>query len=274
MKNAIVTGASSGFGMLTAIELAKSGFKVVATLRDEKRANQLLSQAISENVSEKIVIHLLDVTSAESIRSFKHTLKDYHSIDVLVNNAGFAQGGFCEELSIEEYKEQFDTNFFGLISVTQAVLPKMRTQRSGTIINMGSISGRFGFPGLSAYTSSKHALEGLSESLRLELKPFGIHVVLIEPGSYSTNIWSNIEKVHVKEDSPYHSPMMRLMSEIESSKDHHGDPYEVAKLVSRIATDSNPKFRYPVGKGVRSLLLLKSFFPWSFIEKIVLRKLQ
>ncbi|MFK9093526.1 SDR family oxidoreductase [Bacillus salipaludis] len=274
-KTAIVTGASSGFGLLCAIELAISGFTVIATMRDVKKAKRLIKAAKEKEVAEFLSIQQLDVTSTDSIIQFDTTLSDYPSIDVLVNNAGFALGGFSEELSIEEYRRQFETNFFGVIAVTNAVLPFMRAKRHGRIINMSSISGRMGFPGLSAYTSSKHALEGYSESLRLELNPFGIDVSLVEPGSYQTNIWASVEQMEIDPDSPYYSYMERMVKEIESGKAEHGDPIEVAKLVAQIASQlKTPDLRYPIGKGVKQNLFLKSFLPWRFIESVILKKLR
>ena len=162
-KTAIVTGSSSGFGLLCVTELAKVGFEVIATMRDLNKADLLLQQCKRQNVSESIHIHALDVTSKESIENFKKWLEQWPSIDVLVNNAGIALGGMIEELPLEDYRLQFETNFFGVIGVTQAVLPFMRKQGSGRIINMSSISGQMGFPGLSPYVASKHALEGFSE---------------------------------------------------------------------------------------------------------------
>ncbi|WP_345290140.1 SDR family NAD(P)-dependent oxidoreductase, partial [Streptomyces gulbargensis] len=159
-------------------------------------------------------------------------------IDVLVNNAGYAGAGFSEEVSVEEYKAQFETNVFGVMAVTQAILPLMRRQMSGKIINVSSISGRVGFPGLSPYIASKHALEGYSESLRLELKPFGVDVVLIEPGSYQTNIWTTGKKVAEKsleKDSPYYETMKKMEHYLERSSGNYGDPQEVAKLIVKLA---------------------------------------
>ncbi|MGG1675256.1 SDR family oxidoreductase [Neobacillus sp. NRS-1170] len=274
-KTAIVTGSSSGFGLLCAIELALEGFSVLATMRDVKKAIPLLDLAKEKNVSEYINIEQLDVTSTVSINQFKTLLSSFPSVDVLVNNAGFALGGFSEELSIEEFRQQFETNFFGVIAVTNAVLPFMRAKRTGRIINMSSISGRMGFPGLSAYTASKHALEGYSESLRLELKPFGIDVSLIEPGSYQTNIWSSVDQMEINADSPYFSYMKSLLNEIESGKTAHGNPLEVAKLAAQIASQSkSPKLRYPIGKDVKKNLFLKNFFRWELIEAAILKTLK
>ncbi|MFJ7726422.1 SDR family oxidoreductase [Neobacillus sp. NPDC097160] len=274
-KTAIVTGSSSGFGLLCAIELAISGFTVIATMRDVKKAKPLLKAAKEKEIAEFLSIQQLDVTSPDSIAQFYITLSDYPSIDVLVNNAGFALGGFSEELSIEEYRRQFETNFFGVIAVTQAVLPFMRANGHGRIINMSSISGRMGFPGLSAYVASKHALEGYSESLRLELKPFGIDVSLIEPGSYQTNIWASVDQMNINPSSPYLSYMESMMKEIEGGKAEHGNPIDVAKLVAQIASQrKTPDLKYPIGKGVKQNLFLKSFLPWRFIESVILKKLK
>ncbi|MBH0172462.1 SDR family oxidoreductase [Fictibacillus sp. 23RED33] len=269
-KTAIVTGTSSGFGMYCAIELAKAGFNVVSTMRNVGRAEALLKLADENKVSDQIFLHALDVTSTDSIQTFKGFIKELPNIDVLVNNAGFALGGFSEELSINEYRLQFETNVFGVMAVTQSVLPFMRKNNRGRIINMSSISGKFGFPGLSPYTASKHALEGYSESLRLELRPFGIDVVLIEPGSYQTNIWSSIDNLTIDSQSPYSFYMDALLKNMESSKAAHGNPIDVAKLVTKLAISTKtPKLRYPIGKGVSLTLRLKSILPWKILEWLI-----
>ncbi|MFT9597769.1 SDR family oxidoreductase [Mesobacillus sp.] len=275
MKTAIVTGSSSGFGELIAIELAKSGFQVIATMRNLNKKEHLLKLAAAENVTDKITVFPLDVTMQESIEKFKVFVQSLVSVNVLVNNAGYAQGGFSEELTVDEYRSQFETNFFGVIAVTQAVLPVMRRQGSGKIINMSSISGRFGFPGLSPYVSSKHALEGYSESLRLELKPFGIDVILIEPGSYKTNIWQSIENVSLPNGSPYELLKDSIMKTLTAGQDSYGDPLDVARLAATIASnESTPNLRYPIGKGVKTMLQLKNYLSWKTIERIVLKKLK
>ncbi len=273
-KTAIVTGTSSGFGMYCAIELAKAGFNVVSTMRNVGRAEALLKLADENKVSDQIFLHALDVTSTDSIQIFKGYIKELPNIDVLVNNAGYALGGFSEELSINEYRLQFETNVFGVMAVTQSVLPFMRKNKRGRIINMSSISGKFGFPGLSPYTASKHALEGYSESLRLELRPFGIDVVLIEPGSYQTNIWSSIDNLTIDSQSPYSFYMDALLKNMESSKAGHGNPIDVANLVTKLAISTKtPKLRYPIGKGVRLTLWLKSILPWKILERLITMRL-
>ncbi len=271
-KVAIVTGSSSGFGLLTVIELAKNNFHVIATMRDLHKSNLLIEKSKQEKVRDSITLHALDVTSKESIDVFKEYCRQFSSIDILVNNAGLAIGGFHEDISVEDYRSQFETNFFGVIAVTQTVLPMMRAQGSGRIINMSSISGKMGFPGLSPYAASKHALEGYSESLSLEVQPFGIDVILIEPGSYETNIWSAIDAIERKADSVYASYISSLLTVMNSSKSNYGDPIHVAKLIATIASQKKrPRFRYPIGTGVKRNLFLKSILPWRMIEKLMLR---
>jgi NAD(P)-dependent dehydrogenase (short-subunit alcohol dehydrogenase family) len=271
-KTAIVTGASSGFGLLCVIELAKRGFEVIATMRDLSKSDQLLEKSKQEKVYHSIHLHLLDVTSKKSIEIFSKFCREFQSIDILVNNAGVAVGGFSEELLVEDYRRQFETNFFGVIGVTQAILPIMRAQGKGRIINLSSVSGKMGFPGLSPYVASKHALEGYSESLSLEVQPFGIDVILIEPGSYQTNIWRALDTIQFPNQSPYHPYMTSLLQVMESGKKGYGEPIEVAKLIAKIASQrKKPKLRYVIGRGVKRNLILKSVLPGRMIEKLIVK---
>lgn len=273
-KIAVITGASSGFGHLTSIELAKNNFHVIATMRDTNKKDSLLTAAKINGVEGNISIFELDVTSQLSIDKLKEYVENVGRIDVLVNNAGYASAGFVEEIPMEEYRRQFETNFFGVISVTQALLPLMRAQKSGTIINMSSISGRMGFPGMSPYVASKHALEGFSECLRLELKPYGIHVVLIEPGSYQTNIWTSGKHVterSLQKESPYFNYMNRIQKYIDKGAESFGDPREVALKILEAATTDKPLLRYPIGKGVGRSLFLKNNLKWSIWENTFLK---
>jgi NAD(P)-dependent dehydrogenase (short-subunit alcohol dehydrogenase family) len=275
-KIAVVTGANSGFGFLSTLGLAQLGYKVIASMRDPQKGSALLQRAEELKVGHLVEIHPLDVTSEASIKEFSTSLNDLGSVHILLNNAGFAGAGFAEEVTIDEFREQFETNVFGVMRMTQIVLPYMRNQGEGKIINMSSISGRFGFPGLSPYVSSKHALEGYSESLRLELKPFGISVHLIEPGSYQTNIWTSGKKVSplsMQKNSPYFRYMEAINTEIQAGEDTLGDPREVASIVCEIAQNKKKTFRIPIGKGVRLTLLLKTILPWSTMENIILKKL-
>lgn len=269
----LITGANSGFGQLMALEFAKEAYTVLASMRDTKKGTQLIDLATKMGVISNIEIISLDITSSQSVGNLKKILQKIGQVDVLINNAGYAGAGFSEEIPIEEYQLQLDTNFFGAIRVTQCVLPFMRKQGKGMIINMSSISGEIGFPGLSPYVSSKFALEGWSEALRLELAPFSIPVILVEPGSFQTNIWTTGKKLTAKStlpSSPYFSYMNQLNTYLQKSRGKDGNPIEVAKKVVAIAQTKHPRLRYVVGKGTRSTILLKNILPWKWWEKIVL----
>ncbi|MED0998882.1 oxidoreductase [Bacillus mobilis] len=273
-KIAVITGASSGFGLLTTLELAKKDYLVIATMRNLEKQVDLLSQATKLNLQQNIKIQQLDVTDQSSIHNFELFLKDINRIDLLINNAGYANGGFVEEIRVEEYRKQFETNLFGAISITQLVLPYMREQKSGKIINISSISGQVGFPGLSPYVSSKYALEGWSESLRLEVKPFGIDVALIEPGSYNTNIWEVGKQLATNQSdtsSPYKEYMDKIQKHINSGSDTFGNPIDVANKIVEIAESKHANLRYPIGKGVKFMIFAKKILPWRLWEYLVLR---
>jgi NAD(P)-dependent dehydrogenase (short-subunit alcohol dehydrogenase family) len=178
---------------------------------------------------------------------------------VLVNNAGYGLVGAFEDLAMEEIKTQYETNLFGVIRVTQAVLPIMRRQKSGLIVNISSAVGRFGFPGLSAYASTKFALEGLSESISYELEPFGIKVVLIEPGAIRTNIVNSMvtAKKSQNPNSQYSQLMENLVSHIEHSLETGSSPDVVAKVVLKAVTSENPNQRYLAGKDIETAMEAK-----------------
>ncbi len=273
-KIAIITGASSGFGLLTTLELAKKDYLVIATMRNLEKQVNLLSQVTQLNLQQNIKVQQLDVTDQNSIHNFQLFLKEIQKVDLLVNNAGYANGGFVEEIPVEEYRKQFETNLFGAISITQLVLPYMRKQRSGKIINISSISGQVGFPGLSPYVSSKYALEGWSESLRLEVKPFGIDVALIEPGSYNTNIWEVGKQLAENQSdttSPYKEYMDKIQKHINSGSDTFGNPIDVANKIVEIAETKRTTLRYPIGKDVKFMIFTKKILPWRLWEYLVLR---
>jgi len=272
---ALVTGASSGFGMHASVALAKSGFHVIASMRDPNKRDELIQFAHAQLVQEHLEILALDVTRSDEIDQAVSAIVARHGrIDILLNNAGYACGGFIEEIAPEEWRRQFEVNVFGLIDVTRAVLPYMRQKKHGRIINVSSISGRFGFPGLAPYSASKHAVEGFSESLRLEMLPFGIHVMLIEPGSYRTSIWEkSIAQVQKNPHSAYRQQMQKIMGMVENIQAEAPAPDEVVATIVHAATTERPRFRYPVGRGVRLTIAAKQWLPWKWIEFIVSRKM-
>lgn len=270
-KIAIVTGASSGFGLLTSVELARAGFRVVASMRDLARREKLDQSASAAGIAEKVNVRQLDVTKFDTIASFVDSIiRDYGRIDVLVNNAGFAVAGFAEDIKLEELRLQFDTNFFGAVAMTKAVLPIMRQQRSGHIIQISSISGLQGAVTVSSYSASKHALEGWSESLRLELNPLGIKVVLIEPGAFATDIWTRGARMGeqaTKPSSPNFQRSLKMRSAIE--KIPKADPIAVARMIVKVTQDPNPKLRYLAGRDAKIQLAMKRLFPWKTWEKMI-----
>jgi NAD(P)-dependent dehydrogenase (short-subunit alcohol dehydrogenase family) len=276
-KIAIVTGTSSGFGLMTSIELAKEGFTVIAGMRDYSKSSNLLLEATKHGVESKIFIHKLDVTDEKSILDFQTwVIEEFGKVDVLVNNAGYAGAGFVEEISMDEYRKQFETNVFGVFAVTKAFLPSMRKRGQGCIINISSISGKTAFPGLSPYSASKHAIEGWSESLRLEMKPFGVKVVLVEPGSYKTSIWTTGKQVaagSLHADSPYYDYMVKIENYISEGENNFGSPQEVARKITEIAGMKNPDLRYPIGQGVKAAIFIKNLMPWKLWENVILKKL-
>jgi NAD(P)-dependent dehydrogenase (short-subunit alcohol dehydrogenase family) len=260
-KVALVTGSSSGIGYETALLLARSGFHTYASMRNLEKSKKITEMANTEKLPLQIV--QLDVNDDMSIKeAFGKIVAENKRIDVLVNNAGYGLFGSLEDLSIDEIKAQFETNFFGVIRVTQKVLPIMRKQNNGGIIvNVSSVGGRMGVPVLSAYQSTKFALEGLSESISYELEPFGIRVVIIEPGFIRTNIMNSsiLSKKALDTKSPYFSLLEKVENHFKSMMDNSSSspPEEVAKVILQAVTSENPQLRYTVGNDAATILQAK-----------------
>jgi NAD(P)-dependent dehydrogenase (short-subunit alcohol dehydrogenase family) len=275
-KIALVTGSSSGFGLLTSIELAKSGFRVVATMRDLGRLERLDKAAAAAGIAAQLNVCALDVTNFDAIPAFVDSIvRDYGRLDVLVNNAGFPLAGFAEDITLDELRRQFETNFFGAVAMTKAALPTMRRQHFGHIIMISSIGGLTGAVTVSSYSASKFALEGWSESLRLEVNALGIKVVLLEPGAFQTDIWTRgavMGEQATQESSPNIQRGLRMRDRISTLPKR--DPIEVARLIASIAQDPNPKLRYLVGHDAKIQLALKRILPWKWHEKLVAKFLK
>ena len=276
-KVAIVTGGSSGIGLETSFLLARNGFYTYVTMRNLDKSNVINNLKQKEKLSLEIL--QLDVTDEESVKEAiqKITNEQQERIDVLVNNAGYALVGPFEELSIEEFKEQFETNVFGVIRVTRAVLPIMRRQRSGTIVNISSVAGKIGFPLTSAYVSSKFALEGLSESISYETEQFGIKVILIEPGVIKTNFDNNLKigkRVTNDSNSPYVEMTQKRISRFKPRFESGSPPIEVAKVILKaIASAENQSLdlRYLVGDDAFKLIDIRNNMPDKEFRKIVIK---
>jgi NAD(P)-dependent dehydrogenase (short-subunit alcohol dehydrogenase family) len=235
--------------------LSRNGFLTFATMRNLNKSENIKSVATKENLP--IQIRQLDVTDEVSVTNAIQAISsEAGRIDVLVNNAGYGLNGAFEDLGIDEIKAQYETNVFGLIRTTQAVLPIMRRQKSGTIVNISSGAGRFGFPSGSAYVSTKFAVEGLSESMSYELEPFGIRVVIVEPGVIRTNFLDGVvvAKKSKDQNSPYSQMMQKVNTGFEEMIKNASSPDVVAKVVFNAIRDKNPSFRYLAGSDVEKWL--------------------
>lgn len=255
-KVAIVTGSSSGIGYETSLALARDGFYTFATVRNPKKAEKIAQVAKKENLNIEIIE--LDVDDEKSISAaIEKIISKKQRIDVLVNNAGWGLFGSVEDVSMKDFRAQFETNFFGIISIIQKVAPIMRKQGSGVIVNVSSVAGRIGFPGSPAYISSKFALEGLSESLRYELGQFGVKIIIIEPGVIKTNFFSSMKIAEPKPDSPYKEITEKVISGIKMMAELGTPPSEVATAILNAIKEENPRPRYIVGNDAQMFLEAK-----------------
>ncbi|MCA9812032.1 MAG: SDR family oxidoreductase [Nitrosarchaeum sp.] len=245
-KIALVTGSSSGIGFETSLALARDGYYTFASMRDITKGTTLKEIAKKEDISIEVIE--MDVDKEESIKSaIEKIFVDKKRLDLLVNNAGYGQFGCTEDVTIEEFREQFDTNFFSIVKIIQEVAPIMRKQKSGIIVNVGSIVGRMGLPGSSAYISTKFALEGLSECLRYELGMFGIKITIIEPGVIKTNFFDSMRIPHSKTDPKYQEITEHILNGLKMMVEMGTDPSQVAQSIINAIHDKEILPRYVVG---------------------------
>ncbi len=269
-KTAVVTGSSSGIGLLTAVELARAGYFVVATMRDPARRSRLDEAAAQAGVAGRIEVRPLDITAFDAIPAAVAAIaRDRGRIDVLVNNAGFSLAGMAEDLTLAEIRDQLETNFFGHVAMTKAVLPIMRAQRSGHIIMVSSVSGIVAQPMISSYSASKFALEGWSEAARIETHSLGIRIVLVEPGAYKTDIWDRNVKIGAGALDPAspNKERSQRFAEFVKGQVHKRDAREVARLIVRIAQDPNPRLRYRCGPDAHLQTWIRRLLPWRMYER-------
>ena len=258
-KVAVVTGTSSGIGYETSLTLARNGFLTYATMRNLNKSGNIKSVADKEKLPLKIV--QLDVTDDGSVKNaMRSMIAEASRIDVLVNNAGYALNGAFEDIAMEELKAQYETNLFGVTRVTQGALPIMRKQKSGIIVNISSgVVTIGGFPGGSAYVSTKFAIEGLSKSMAYELEPFGIRVVLVEPGVIRTNFVNGIIAAKKSQDpnSPYSQIIQKMAASFEPMLENGSSADVVEKVVLNAVTSENPSAKYLAGKDIETLMEAK-----------------
>ena len=254
-KVALVTGSSSGIGRETALALAREGYRTFASMRDTKKAS-MLEDAAKDGLPINIIS--MDVTDEESIVSaVKTIMDDYQRIDVLVNNAGYAQFGCTEEISTDDFRMQFETNFFGIVRIIQEIAPIMRKQGSGDIINISSVGGRMGLPGFPAYISSKFALEGLGECLRYELGQFGIRTTLIEPGVVKTNFLGAMKISDSSRIPQYRKLTDHILAGLKMMIEMGTPPAQVADTVLKAIHDQKMLPRYLTGADAAMFMQAK-----------------
>ena len=256
-KVALVTGSSSGIGFETSLALARNGFYTFATMRNISKGEKIKELAKKENLPIEIIE--LDVDKENSVKNTINTIiEKKQRVDVLVNNAGWGLWGSVDDVSIDEFKAQFETNFFSIIRMIQEVAPIMREQKSGHIINISSIAGRIGFPISPAYISSKFALEGLSESLRFELMPFGVNVIIIEPGMIKTNFFEPMKLGKKAENTDaYKNITEKVLSGVKMMAQMATDPKEVSNTIIQAIKEEKPLPRYIVGNDALMFLEAK-----------------
>jgi len=260
-KVALITGVSSGIGHETAQLLAERGARVFGTVRNDQLPNALAG----------VELIRMDVTDQSSVtKAVQSVLERAREIHVLVNNAGYALAGGLEETSIEEAQQQFDTNFFGALRVTQAVLPSMRRQGYGRIVNISSLVGIVPSPYRGIYAASKHALEGYTETLDHEVRQFGIRALLIEPVFTKTGIGKNERSTRITLDA-YAEQRKRVEQVIQQSTANGDEPRAVADVIYRAVTTASPHLHYPVGEGV-TLSRLRRFVPPQLFDRVFRRR--
>jgi len=271
---ALITGCSSGLGYETALMLARNGFHTFATMRNTKKSDSL--EEIIKKERLDLNIRELDVNDNTSIENAINCIKsEANRIDVLINNAGYGLVGFFEDLTLDEIRNQFETNFFGVLNITKKIIPIMRSQKSGTIINVSSGAGQVGFPGISAYVSTKFAIEGFSESLMYELFPYGIKVVIIEPGVIKTNFFRNciVSEHSMKKSSPYSRSLDKFQRNVELMQEHATSPIDVAKVIIQVLGNNEPKQRYIVGNDVAMILEAKKSLSDIEFKKMMMQNI-
>ncbi len=269
-KVILITGASSGMGKEAAKKLIEEGHRVYAVAR---RMDQMQDLKAMGGFPMQ-----LDVTNqADSQRVVDTILKKEGKIDVLWNNAGFGLYGAVEDVPLTEARREFDVNVFGLAAMTQLIVPHMRQAKSGTIINTSSMGGKMYFPMGAWYHASKHAVEGLSDCLRLELKPFNIHVVVLEPGFIATEfgavLLDNFSKI--RKDSAYRQVMDKIAEGTSKAAEGNGSskPSVIADTISKIVNSDQPKTRYRVGKYAKPMVWMRTYLGDELFDKIVMSQL-
>jgi len=271
----LITGCSSGFGRVTALTLAQQGWHVFATVRKAADRESLLAEAEIRQCQDTLTTFICDVTQQEQVMALVHEItKSTPRLDALVNNAGTTYAGPLELLSLDDVRAQFEVNVIAQLGVIQAMLPLLKAAK-GTIINVSSVSGRIATPVTGAYSASKFAIEAISDTLRLELAPFGIHVVIIEPGSSPTGIWkTSMERARATLDTHRNGPYARLLDKGEKMGQHSSNtgfpPSLFAETVIKVLASKHPRARYPIPRAATIQIALRTLLPervWDYLMR-------
>ncbi len=268
----LITGTSSGIGLSAAIACAEAGFEVIATMRDLERRHALDVALRGRGLDTDddrargvpaVHVEQLDVDAPTVGDKVRELLLKYGPIEALVNNAGIAVGGAFEEQSPRDVRDQFETNVFGAMEVTRAMLPSMRANRRGRIVNVSSISGRIGFPCLAVYAASKHAVVGWSDGLRHELRDFGIEVCVIEPGTYKTAIYfGNQRRGALVDEAGAYAELSKVMERLFlGGAEAAPGPDAVGRRIALLLREPSPPFRTVIGSQARALSALRRVVP-------------
>jgi short-subunit dehydrogenase len=262
MKTVLITGASSGIGNATAKLFFEKGWNVIATMKDVREAHGL-------TISDRMHVAQLDVANPDVIKNIISSIVTQHTkIDVLVNNAGYGLIGPLESISSDSIERQFATNVFGTMNITRELIPFMRESGGGAIVNISSMMGRISFPFFSPYVASKWAVEGFSEALQIELRPYNIHVKLVEPGTIKTNFFANVERVS-ENTPPYTHSWSAVWKNVSGRGDSGASAESAARVVYKAATSASLRMRHSVDFLSRLLPFLRSISPIPLFQFIL-----
>jgi len=280
-KTILITGCSTGFGRVTTLHLLKHGWRVLATVRKEEDKQSLLKEASEQSSRDQLSVFLCDVTNDDQVKALGKSVADsVPQLDALLNNAGTSYPMPIELLPLSHLRAQLEINTIAHVAVTQAVMPLIRKAK-GTIINVTSVSGKITYPNLGAYAASKYALEAISDALRVEVAPFGIKVVVVEPGASATPIWKTAKERAFEEikrqgiDLGEYKPLVKAVTKMTVAMERDGFPVEdFAKLIESILNQKNPRARYAIPSSTGVRMWLRQAAPDWVVDRLMRNKLK
>lgn len=268
----LITGATSGIGLSTAVLLAINGYRVIATGRSDEKLDIIAKAADEAGVTiRRAKVDVTDTVSIAKLKDEVLALTGGYGVDVLINNAGYAEGGAIEDIPLDRLRQQFETNVFGLVAVSQAFIPYMRSRKQGRIINISSVVGKVSIPLMGSYTATKYAVESISDVMRVELANAGIQVVIVAPGSIQTNFGSTLigtVQDWVPENSPYQSAYRKFTQDRNSGRGG-AKPMVIAQTILKAIRSANPKPRYAAPFDSKLMPVVKTLLPVRILDRII-----